>query len=203
MAIIKVTLELEVEDALRDNLFERFLNEGRNIAVSGAPSDDEDSTVNANAPALDANNVPWIAEVHSANKGLNQDGSWRRRRGVDKAHAEMVENAARHNPSAAPVYTAPIPTTVTPTAARVVPLPVAAPVGLPGMPALVNPVPAVVVPPVSYDELIAKVTDLSSRGVTGEQFQAAYAAAGVTDVNALQTDETVRRRCYDEMAKLG
>lgn len=41
-------------------------------------------------PNLDVNGLPWDKRIHSANKTKNEDGSWRNKRGVDKAYLAQV-----------------------------------------------------------------------------------------------------------------
>lgn len=42
------------------------------------------------APKLDKDGLPWDARIHSGNEGLNQDGTWRMKRGVEKDFAARV-----------------------------------------------------------------------------------------------------------------
>lgn len=44
---------------------------------------------------LDANGLPWIAEIHSTSKNKNQDGTWRYIRGGDPAVRAQVEARVR------------------------------------------------------------------------------------------------------------
>lgn len=48
----------------------------------GAPADD--------APDVDADGLPWDERIHSGNHGLNKDGTWRKRKGVDAAIVQTV-----------------------------------------------------------------------------------------------------------------
>lgn len=80
-------------------------------------------------PALDVDvtGLPWDSRIHAGERQKNKDGSWRTRRGVDKALVVQVEQELRaalaHNapkPPAAPVATPtplPLPPTTTATAA--------------------------------------------------------------------------------------
>lgn len=42
-------------------------------------------------PTTDKNGLPWDERIHSSNKALNADGTWRRRRGVDDDTVAQVE----------------------------------------------------------------------------------------------------------------
>lgn len=67
----------------------------------------DDGPMNANAPALDVNSMPWDARIHSATKAISANGAWRKRRGVDDATVAAVEGelrAMRPPMVAAPVY---------------------------------------------------------------------------------------------------
>lgn len=55
------------------------------------PSD----TVATFTPERDANGLPWDERIHSGTKALNADGTWRTKRGVDKALVAEVEAELR------------------------------------------------------------------------------------------------------------
>lgn len=55
------------------------------------PNDDDNAPANINAPAADTSGLPWDERIHSRNKGLNADGTWRKKRGVDGAMVAAVE----------------------------------------------------------------------------------------------------------------
>jgi hypothetical protein len=86
---------------------------------------------------LDSTGLPWDARIHSGNKTLNQDKTWKKRKGVpenivDAVTAELRATAAP-TPAApvadtAPVIPAPPVTVAIPTPAVQIPLPNAAPV---------------------------------------------------------------------------
>lgn len=59
--------------------------------VMGVPSDDENGPANVNAPAVDTAGMPWDERIHSKNKNLNADGTWRAKRNVDGAMKAAVE----------------------------------------------------------------------------------------------------------------
>jgi hypothetical protein len=43
------------------------------------------------APDVDSRGLPWDERIHAGTKATNADGSWRNKRGVDKALVEAVE----------------------------------------------------------------------------------------------------------------
>jgi hypothetical protein len=45
--------------------------------------------------SIDANGLPWDERIHSGTKALNADGTWRTKRGVDKALVASVEAELR------------------------------------------------------------------------------------------------------------
>lgn len=47
----------------------------------------------AEPPAVDSRGLPWDARIHSEKKGLNADGTWRNRRGVQPLVRSQVEAA--------------------------------------------------------------------------------------------------------------
>jgi len=50
---------------------------------------------NALGILVDPRDIPWIAEVHSANRTWNDDGTWRRKRGVDPDLLQRLEGQAK------------------------------------------------------------------------------------------------------------
>lgn len=55
-------------------------------------ADEGDGPTNANAPAADALGIPWDERIHSKNKGMNADNTWRKKRGVTAELVQQVEN---------------------------------------------------------------------------------------------------------------
>jgi hypothetical protein len=64
------------------------------------------------APDVDSRGLPWDERIHAGTKATNADGSWRNKRGVDKALVETVEaelagsDAVPNAPTDEPVATA-------------------------------------------------------------------------------------------------
>jgi hypothetical protein len=55
----------------------------------------EETVEDHTAPTTDANGLPWHPDIHSGTKALNADGTWRTKRGVDKALVAEVEAELR------------------------------------------------------------------------------------------------------------
>lgn len=107
------------------------------------PADDDEGPINESAPEVDSTGLPWDVRIHASTKATNGDGSWRNKRGVDKALLASVETELR---GAAPApQPAPVPIVTMPTALPMAPAPVPQPapapvVTLPPMPATGEPV---------------------------------------------------------------
>jgi len=71
---------------------------------------EDDEPVNTNAPAFDSSGMPWDERIHSANRGTNANGTWRKRRGVSDGLVAGVEAElrARVAPAPLPVEMAPV-----------------------------------------------------------------------------------------------
>ena len=57
------------------------------------------------APDLDSRGLPWHEEIHASSKATNADGTWRTKRGVDKALVERIEATLRESSVAETVET--------------------------------------------------------------------------------------------------
>lgn len=194
---------LEFRIALTDEERDYFLkNRVETAELVGVSSDEDDGE----APETDKNGVAWSKDFHSNPAKLNADGTWRRRKNLsaeDKAAADAYEAAK----PVAPVEPVAVPA-VEPVAvpAPSVGLPGAAPaapaVGLPGFPA---PVAAVAPAPIAIEDVIAKLNELHGKGgdpILSHVQTVIYPKIGLTDVNALNTDETMRRKLFDELSAL-
>ncbi len=100
---------------------------GNALALAVAADPDAPGAVNPNAPAADSTGLPWDERIHSPNKTTNQDGSWRRKRGIGDDIYLAVAEELRKNVAGvqhpAPMFNEP--TTVAPVTATV-PAPIAA-----------------------------------------------------------------------------
>lgn len=100
---------------------------------------DDDGAPDNNAPTVDKNGLPWDARIHSSSKGMNKDGTWRSRKGVDEKYVKQIEAALRSTIAAGQSATtdaAPVQTTVP--GLPPLPTPGATP-SLPPLPNAVNP----------------------------------------------------------------
>lgn len=77
-------------------------------ADASGGDDDEGGPVNANAPAVDKAGFPWDERIHSSNRAMNKDGTWRGRRNVPPETVRQVEAELTARVSgAAPIATQP------------------------------------------------------------------------------------------------
>jgi hypothetical protein len=67
----------------------------------------DDGPVNLNAPATDKAGMPWDERIHSGNKAVNADGTWRKRRGVDDATVAAIERELTTRMLSTPAMPAP------------------------------------------------------------------------------------------------
>lgn len=137
---------------------------------------------------LDSKGFPWVAEAHAGTKGKNKDGSWKSKKGVDDVTRAAIEQAALAKLQATS-------STITVPAAEVVAAPVVA--------ALPTGIIAAALPPVSYDKLVEKYTQLAAANlIDATKIGAIYAACGVMNPADLTTNETMCAKVYAELVKL-
>jgi hypothetical protein len=219
MTTRKFTVTFDVSDSEFENFMVRLgggavLNKEipRNTTVTSEEVGDGDEG-EAITGTTDKFGVTWDARYHSTTKNTNKDGSWKRVKGLSdaaKAEADVYEAAqkAAAVTVAAPVVPLTLPVAETaPVVAETVAAPVvglptglptgAAPIGLP------MPVAPVTPPPVTYEEVVAKYQAVAAvnPGAVAD-YVALYASVGITDPNALQTDETLRRKLFDKLTEL-
>lgn len=228
MPIRKFTVTFDVAEDEFQNFMTRLA--GGSVLSNEIPrnttidtGDDENGPADANAPAVNEHGVPWDARYHGTAKKVNADKSWKRIKGLSealKAEADAFEANAKAAFAAASAAPAPVVaetavvaetpvTTAVETAAApapVVGLPVAAPapVAAAGMPGLPMPTAVVTPPPVSYEDVVAKFQAVAATHphVTSSFLQI-YAECGITDPNALTTEETLRRKLFDKLTEIG
>lgn len=168
------------------------------------PTDADDGQPDTGAPAVDSAGVPWDARIHASSKATVADGTWRMKRGVDKAVVDAVTAELNGQQPVAvetppmpvmpemPVAVEPMPMPVTePTVA---PMPTAEPVATPMPVAQPEPVPAAASPvtgaaitiPEFMQKLSAQMTGPDAK-ITNEylaevvgKFNAAYGTTFVT-----------------------
>lgn len=117
--------------------------------TAAEPTGDADGPANANPPAYDAAGIPWDERIHAGTKGMNQDGTWKRRRNTadvtyNIVMAELQSKTAGQAPSTPPAP--PVP--ASPGIVDQGPIPVPPPVVVPAPPMVAAPVvPAAPIPP--------------------------------------------------------
>lgn len=213
MPIRKFTVTFDVAEDEFQNFMTRLA--GGSVLSNEIPrnttidtGDDENGPADANAPAVNEHGVPWDARYHGTAKKVNADKSWKRIKGLSealKAEADAFEANAKAAFAAASAAPAPV-VAETAAPAPVVGLPVAAPapVAAAGMPGLPMPTAVVTPPPVSYEDVVAKFQAVAATHphVTSSFLQI-YADCGITDPNALTTEETLRRKLFDKLTEIG
>lgn len=208
-----ITLTLTVTEAEANALINRFTSQA-NAVTDTAPAprtdtapaiepDEDTGPVDPNAGTVDVKGVPWHADHHAATKGKNQDGTWKAKKGHDKAalaayEAQFAATGALATP--APADPAPVPSFLQ-TGSFAPSMPSA-----PAMP--VAPVP---VAPFTYSNLIDAFGAFQTRtgaAISGEQLGWVYQTAqlplkdGQWDTEALNNDEALRRRVADALSKI-
>lgn len=63
-------------------------------SVAGVPSQPVAPTNHASA-ALDKDGLPWDSRIHSSSKEQNKDGTWRKKKGIDKELTPVIESELR------------------------------------------------------------------------------------------------------------
>lgn len=214
--MIEIMLRMEVADQEHAAFLERLAGRSTVVSVTGstaipagagtsAASENDEAEDDDATPSATPIAVPWLESVHASTKGKNADGTWKRKKGVTKEAMEAAENAWRAAQASAPTFT--IPGSIAGGAPVTLPNPDQPAVmpGLPGagMPGGMPTMPVEPPKPVSYQDMVAVYQELASAGkIDATTINALYVRAGVTDVNALVTDETLRRSVVAELNKL-
>lgn len=181
-------------------------------AISTGADDDDDGPADSTAPVVDAFGTPWLADFHAPKRTRNADGSWRRKKGVDKQAAEAAEVAARvpvgtpaaaHDTPAA-AHDTPPPGGYLPPAgtgiAQVQPAGIPSPL-TPAAPAL--PILTAVAPVVPVESVWAKLNDIQTK-FPGQLTAAVWTdmlikSFGVANNEIIETDETGRGKLIAEI----
>lgn len=198
-----ITLTMEITDEEHANFLQKFVDR-----ASVETDDEEDDTATdagTGGDGLDKNGTPWLADVHSSSKAKNQDGTWRARKGVDKAVVKQAEEAARAGSAARAdqvAQTQPVAAAEPSPAVAGMPALGGMPAGMPmGMPTM--PVTAPEPQPITYQQVIDRFTELHNAGkVDANSIQGLYQKAGVTNPNDLSTNETLRAALMAEFDKI-
>ena len=135
------------------------------------------------AVELDKNGLPWCEEIHSKGKSQNADGTWRYKKGVDRAivvpqvearlRAELAAGAppVTETPAAAP----PAPVTETPAAAPPAPV--------------TEPSAAVAGTITTFDAFLPKLSAAKASGtVTDEKLAEVCTALGIVNIGQVATE---------------
>lgn len=146
-----------------------------------ASDDDEGGPVNTAAPAVDADGVPWDAEIHSSNKQMTDKGVWRRKRGVhDTTYATVTARLKAQAGVNAVTAAAP---GALPTPAAM-PMPQAMPAALPTPAIASQPTPGAS----PFGEFMAKYSAAVNAGkVTQAELMSFINSMGVPDLPTLNT----------------
>lgn len=173
----QITYSFETEEEMRAHL-------GGGTTRAAAPAPTEEPEVTVDRSALDGDQMPYDAEVHSDPPSFTADGLWRAKRGKKEA-ADAARAAFKAKG-----------------AAVVAPVIAAAPVA-PVMPALGIPAAAPVrQAPVTYEALIEKFTEVNARGALDPaKIGEVYARLGITDVAVFETNESLRAAMLSELSK--
>ena len=193
-----VTMEFDDEDALRAYLGAETRSEpsptlgpvdpenSPEIApVEPAPEPVEPAPVEPEPETTeDVDGMPWDAEVHAESRALNDDGTWRAKRGK----AEEAKKARAAFKAGGGAVEAPEP------AKRMMPGLTAA--DIPGGDEDED-------APVTYDTLYGKTTSMMERGIIDPPaIIGLYKKVGITDPNVLDTNETLRAALYAELCAI-
>lgn len=174
----QIVYSFETEEELRAHL-------GGGTTRAAAPAPAEEPEVTVDRSALDGDQMPYDAEVHSDPPSFTADGLWRAKRGKkEAADAARAAFKARGAAVVAPVITAPV---APPVAAAIPGIPAAAPVRQ---------------APVTYEALIEKFTEVNARGaLDAAKIGEVYARLGITDVAVFETNESMRAAMLAELSK--
>ena len=206
-----ITLTMEITDEEHANFLQKFVDRA---SVETDDADDDTATdAGTGGDGLDKNGTPWLADVHSSSKAKNQDGTWRARKGVDKAVVKQAEETARADLNNGGQVTTTVaggagtqfdvttdaPITAAPTGMPALGgMPAGMPMGMPTMP-VTAPEPQ----PITYQQVIDRFTELHNAGkVDANSIQGLYQKAGVTNPNDLSTNETLRAALMAEFDKI-
>lgn len=154
----------------------------------------------------DSEGMPWDERIHNSRKTKNQDGTWRKKRGVDQSLVDEVEAELKGQPKAAPAPAVPeAPTTTVqvemPTTPVVeAPAPVAAPAPPTPQPASHN--------GHTFDTFKANIAtifvDLTNQGKINQEYvQQLCQHFGINMIFEAFQDEAKVREIYDSFSDYG
>lgn len=88
----EITSELKEGELAK---YVEFVNKTPQEIAERVPVEDQIAPTPPDAPERDSRGLPWHADIHAGSKALNADGTWRTKRGVDKALVERIEQELR------------------------------------------------------------------------------------------------------------
>lgn len=178
------------------------------MASTSDSEDGETLTVTPDAETpVDADRMPYDAAIHSDPPSLTDKGTWRVKRGMAKQAEDARAKWKAQGGAIVP------PTSVVAEQRAADPAPTVT-VLMPGVPApkpnmmeamypgIMTPraPEPVLPPPVSVDDFLFVVTKaVNENKIAGEALQALYIKHGVTSMDILETNETLRRALYNDI----
>lgn len=144
-----------------DAISNMFLK-GRQPAASAGDDDEGDE----GAPQLDSAGLPWDERIHSSKRTVNDDGRWKKRRGVSEQEMARVEAELRQK------FPAQAPTIQTPAAPTI---------QTPATPTIQTPAAPVIQTPAAqtpYQKFVAFLTKNTGPHLTKETLDASFASVG-------------------------
>lgn len=107
-----ITINITCTDFTEASVLLAKCAEGKRLLDGGYDTDEDTATsavalstqavtaaVAEAASAVDSAGLPWDERIHSSNKALNADGTWRKRRGVTDETVAAVEAELRGQPA--------------------------------------------------------------------------------------------------------
>jgi hypothetical protein len=153
-----------------------------NPSTSAASSATQTVAPVAVTAQTDKAGLPWDGRIHSAAKSMNADGTWRAKKGIDKAYLAQIQEELRRV-MAIPSPLAPAPTAVAPPPPASVATTVAAPAPPPPLPPAPNA--QIVMEPALMAQLHSAFVDLMGRT------SAAMAANKISEEQVLRICQSV------------
>lgn len=143
---------------------------------NGNISDSSEDRVDPNdIPTVDCHGMEWNPEIHAETKALNNDGSWKVRRGkTAEAKAAIADFEKQQVQETRAASEEP-----------------ATPTGMPGV-TMPSPEPEIPEPVIEFQQLVERFTGMMESGAI-KDWSVAYQKAGVANADDLETNESLRR----------
>jgi len=169
--------------------------------TADAGDDDDGEPAAGPAPDRDKHGIPWDERIHASTKGLNKDGTWRYRRGVDESTIKAVEQELLMTPPAhmvRPAETAPG-VTDAPATTAAPPVTIQPPTGAPAPePA---PAAAMAAPAVTYESVVDLMTKALHAGtITPAGMPQFFTECGVNAIHELRDNPAALFTAYTKLA---